>query len=127
MKKRILAIDDNEDFLVTLKDLLEGSGYEVDILPDPSKAEERIELRKPDLMIIDVFMPKRSGFNIIEDFRDNGLYMDIPKIFLTCLDDDIERMTAKACGVDCYITKPFQPEDLIEMVHRILGNNPEKG
>ena len=122
MKKLILTIDDNQDFLVTLKDMLEGEGYRVETLSDPAKAEEYIETHKPDLLIIDVFMPKRSGFNIIEDFRDKGLYLGIPKIFLTCLDDDIERMTAKACGVDHYMTKPFQPEELLKMIRSVLND-----
>jgi DNA-binding response OmpR family regulator len=124
MKKVILAIDDNEDFLLTLRDMLQGEGYDVVTLSDPSKAEEYIDSHGPDLIMIDVFMPERSGFNIIEDFRERGLYMEIPKIFLTCLDDDVEKMTAKACGVDHYITKPFHPEELLTMVKNTLKGVP---
>ncbi len=116
-KKTILAIDDDENFLSTLKDILEGEGYSVKTLSDPTKTEHYVEKYRPDLMIIDVFMPERSGFNLVEDFRDKGLYGDVPKIFLTCLDDDVERMTARACGVCCYLTKPFQPEELIRRVN----------
>ena len=65
-------------------------------------------------------MPERTGFNLIEDFRDKGLYQDLPKIFLTCLDDDVEKMTARACGVSLYMTKPFQPEELIQKVNQTL-------
>ena len=122
MKKVVLAIDDNEDFLLTLRDMLQGEGYDVVTLSEPEKAEEYIDTYSPDLIMIDVFMPKRSGFNIIEDFREKGLYMDIPKIFLTCLDDDVEKMTAKACGVDRYITKPFHPEELLTMVKNVLSD-----
>lgn len=118
--KLILAIDDNEDFLITLEDILKGEGYKVKVLTDPSRTEEYIDKYDPDLLIIDVFMPGRSGFNIIEDFKEKGLYDKLPKIFLTCLDDDIEKMTAKACGVDKYITKPFHPEELLSMVRQLF-------
>ena len=121
MSKLILAIDDDENFLSTLKDILEDNGYEVRALTDPTRTEYYIEKYKPELLIIDVFMPERTGFNLIEDFREKGLYRDLPKIFLTCLDDDIERMTARACGVSQYITKPFQPEELLDKVKSLIG------
>jgi DNA-binding response OmpR family regulator len=125
MEKIVLAIDDNRDFLRILEDMLEDSGYKVISLADPSKAEEFIDKFKPDILIIDVFMPKRSGFNLLEDFKEKGLYKNIPKIFLTCLDDDIEKMTAKACGVSQYITKPFNPDELLRVIKRAL--NPAEG
>jgi len=120
MNKRILAIDDNQDFLGMIEGMLKNGGYEVKTLSDSRKAEEYIDSFNPDLLIIDVFMPERSGFNLIEDFRDKGLYEGIPKIFLTCLDDDVEKMTAKAYGVHHYITKPFQPGELLDMVKRSI-------
>lgn len=120
MGKIILAIDDDENFLSTIKDILEAEGYEVKTLADPTKTEHYIEKYHPDLLIIDIFMPERTGFNLIEDFRDKGLYQDLPKIFLTCLDDDVEKMTARACGVSLYMTKPFQPEELIQKVNQTL-------
>ncbi|MCK4851613.1 MAG: response regulator [Candidatus Omnitrophica bacterium] len=120
MNNVILAIDDNEDFLTMLKDILDDEGYEVRTLADPGKAEEYIDRYHPDLLLIDVFMPQRSGFNLLEDFRGKGLYENIPKIFLTCLDDDVEKMTAKACGAGQYLTKPFRPEELLKMVKKGL-------
>jgi two-component system cell cycle response regulator len=116
MPKMILAIDDDENFLVTIKDMLEDEGYSVVTLSDPMRAEEYIEKYHPDLMIIDIFMPKRTGFNILEDFREKRIHERLPKIFLTCLDDDIERMTARARGVEKYITKPFLPQEFIKKV-----------
>lgn len=117
----ILAIDDDENFLVTIKDILEDENYDVKTLSDPTKTEYYIEKYHPDLLLIDVLMPKRSGFNLLEDFKSNGLYQDIPKIFLTCLDDEVERMTARSWGVDQYLTKPLQPEELIDRVKDTLG------
>jgi len=127
MGKKILAIDDDKNLLSTLEDILSDEGYDVTTLDDPARTEEYIDNYKPDLMIIDIFMPGRTGFNLIEDFRDRGVYLDLPKIFLTCLDDDIERMTARACGVNIYMTKPFRPEELLEKVACILREQPQQG
>lgn len=120
MNKVILAIDDEKEFLSTLKDILETEGYDVKTLSDPTKTEEFIEKYRPDLLLMDVFMPKKTGFNLVEDFNARGVYHDLPKIFITCLDDDIEKMTARACGVSQYITKPFDPKELINRIEKIL-------
>ncbi len=120
MKNTILIIDDDSNLLKTLSDILENEGYRVVTLVDPSRAEEFIAKHSPSLLIIDIFMPVRSGFNLMEDFRRDGLCEDIPKIFLTCLDDDIERMTARACGVERYLTKPFSPEHIIDCVKELI-------
>jgi len=65
-------------------------------------------------------MPGRTGFNLIEDFNAKNIYQDIPKIFLTCLNDDVEKMTARARGIVSYITKPFEPKELISSVKETL-------
>jgi DNA-binding response OmpR family regulator len=121
MKKVILLIDDDREMLKTLKDILEQEGYTAVTLSDPLKAESYIEKYSPDLLIIDVFMPERSGFNLLEDFKHRRVYEDIPKIFITCLDDDVERMTARAWGVSKYITKPFSPDHVISCVNEMIG------
>ena len=121
MQKTILLIDDDENLLIILKDIFEAEGYGVVVLSDPVRAEEYIEKHSPSLLVIDIFMPGRSGFNLIEDFRRRNVYEEIPKIFMTCLDDDIERMTARACGVDKYITKPFSPEYVVGCVRDMIG------
>ena len=120
MGKRVLAIDDNVDFLNMLEDMMKETNFDLKTLSDSRKAEEYIDEYKPELLILDIFMPERTGFNLLEDFGEKGLYGDIPKIFLTCLDDDVEKMTAKACGVSQYITKPFHPEDLMGMMKKLL-------
>lgn len=120
MPATILAIDDDRELLDTLKDILEEEGYIVEVLADPMETEKRIDECNPDLLIIDVFMPKRTGFNLIEEFNAKNLYHDLPKIFLTCLNDDIEKMTARARGIVSYITKPFEPQELIDAVKETL-------
>jgi DNA-binding response OmpR family regulator len=125
MKKIILAVDDDEVFLKTLRDVMEEDGYEVKTLSDPTRTEEFMEKYRPGLLIVDVFMPVKSGFNILEDFNDKGKYGDVPKIFLTALDDEVEKMTARACGAEYYVTKPFKPGDLLRIVRDVLGDAGE--
>lgn len=120
MSKKILVIDDDEAFLNVISDILEGEGFSVITLSDPVLAEEYIDKHSPALMIIDIFMPKRTGFNLVEDFKKVEKYNKIPKVFLTCLDDDIERIMAKACGVSRYLTKPFDPEELVKNIRELL-------
>lgn len=121
-KKKILAVDDHESVLEVIKALLGKSGYEVITLTDPTKVEEYIERESPDLLMLDVFMPERSGFNIIEDFNEKGLYKDLPKIFVTALGDEGEKIVARAGGVDEYIEKPFSREELVEKVRKLIGD-----
>lgn len=120
-KKKILIIDDDENFLKTTQDILREAGYSTAVLSNPMKAEEYIEKEKPDLLIMDIIMPDRSGFNIAEDFNKRDIYQEIPKIFLTVLDDSAERMVAHIDGVKDYITKPFNPAELIGKIKKYLG------
>ena len=121
--KKILIIDDNEDFLKMMELLLCGEGYDVKTLSNPNKAEEVIDEFNPELMIIDVFMPERTGFNILEDFLAKSIYQDIPKVFLTGLDDDIEKMTAKGIGVNEYITKPAVASEVLKVIEKMLDSS----
>jgi DNA-binding response OmpR family regulator len=122
--KKILLIDDNKDFVEMLSTYLKDEGYDVKCLTDPEKTEEYIESFTPSLLIIDILMPIRSGFNIIEDFQEKGLYENIPKIFLTGLDDDVEKMTARGIGVCEYITKPVMPTELKRVIDNVLDRSP---
>lgn len=121
MKGKILIIDDDRAFLTSLSDVLEEYGYEVRALTDPSEAAPEIEQFAPDLIILDVFMPKKSGFNLLRDFKDRDVYQDIPKILLTCLDDDVERMVAKSEGAAEYVTKPVDMDNFLSLVGELLS------
>ncbi len=126
MEKTILVIDDDKDLLELLEKRLTARGYAVKTLSEPAKTEEYISRFNPALLLIDVFMPGRSGFNILEDFMEKGIYKEIPKIFLTVLDDDVERLVAKRYGVLKYITKPFEIEELHSLINEILADKPGK-
>ena len=120
-KKKILIIDNNKSFLETTQGILQNAGYRVVALSDPLKAEECVLKEKPDLLILDILMHGRSGFNILQDFDDKNICRKIPKILLTILDNPVERIVASARGVEEYISKPFNPDDLISKIKKCLG------
>ncbi|MDD4957481.1 MAG: response regulator [Candidatus Omnitrophica bacterium] len=121
MSKRILILDDNVDFLTIEKRVLEGNGYDVRAISKPMEIEKNIEEFGPDVLIIDIYMPGRSGFDIVEEFRRRGVYGNIPKIFLTGIDDDVDKMIAKYDGVAEYITKPYAGKVLLEALEKVFG------
>ncbi|MBF0489856.1 MAG: response regulator [Candidatus Omnitrophica bacterium] len=125
MGKKILIIDDNERFLETTRDILKDYDYKVVTLCDPSQAEQYLKKERPDLLILDILMPGRSGFRIIEDFNEKNVYQDIPKLFLTVIDNSIDKMVADAYGVKAYIAKPFNPYELISKIRKCLGEDEE--
>jgi DNA-binding response OmpR family regulator len=116
----VLIIDDDRNFLETTKDVLERDGVKAVTLDDPRKAEVLIEKERPDVLILDILMPKRSGFKIVEELTEQGLYGDIPKIFMTIMDDNAEKLVADAEGVSEYLVKPFDPKALIDAIHRCM-------
>ncbi|MBN1869510.1 MAG: diguanylate cyclase [Candidatus Omnitrophica bacterium] len=111
--KKILIIDDDKNNLITTRDILHNAGFDSSILSDPMKAEEFIEEKSPDLIIMDLLMPRRSGLKILEDFKNNNIYQDIPKIILTAMDNSNDKKTAYEYGVKDYAIKPLEPEELI--------------
>lgn len=122
MSRRLLTIDDDSSFLNSLEDVLVQKGFEVLTLNDPGKVEREIENFEPDIIVLDVFMPKRSGFKLLRDFKERGVYQDIPKVLLTCLDDDVERMVARSEGVDEYVTKPIDIDHFLKIIEKLLNS-----
>lgn len=120
MAKVIVAVDDDMDLLQCLKIRLENEGYQVKTFSDSSQTEQALEENDPDLLIIDIFMPGKSGFEILEDFKERDIYQDLPKIILSGLDDDTEKIVAKGWGATEYITKPYEPEELVKKVKWLL-------
>jgi DNA-binding response OmpR family regulator len=122
MNKTILAVDDDDVFLGELKEMIEkNSDYDVKTLKDPFMTEEYLDAYRPHALLLDILMPKRSGFNVIENLIKKEIHQDIPKAFVTCLNEESERLTAFACGVKWYITKPFKPEELMNCLDEMMA------
>ncbi len=120
-KTKILIVDDDWDFLDLLKRKLDMCGYEAYTLSRPLDFEKGIEEINPDLVFMDVLMPQRSGFNILEDFEARGETINVPVIFLSGFDNDVEKMIAKGMGVREYLIKPIAEKALTEIIRKNLA------
>lgn len=120
--KKILIVDDEQDIVETLKFMLEAEGYECFCAYD---GEEGLSLAKeiiPDLMILDVMMPKINGYKISRLLKYDTKYKDIPILMVTARSQDEDRLIGEETGVNEYITKPFELDCVIQKVKEYLGN-----
>lgn len=119
---RILAVDDEPTVLRMLRMILEIEGYEVHTAGDADEALDMIGTTRPDLLLLDVMMPGRSGFDLAEDLRAEGATRDLPVIFVTALAETQEQWRGWQLGAVSYVTKPFDTEALLETIARVLDN-----
>ncbi|NNL43172.1 MAG: response regulator, partial [Desulfobacterales bacterium] len=106
MAKKVLLIDDDEKLRKLLEEYLEGYGFKVLTLADGLRAIETIHKKSPDMLILDVMLPKRNGLEVLKDIR---LEFTIPVIMLTAKGDDEDRIVGLELGADDYLPKPFNP------------------
>ncbi len=120
--KKILIVDDEQDIVETLKFMLEANGYECHCAYD---GESGLNLAKeiiPDLIILDVMMPKINGYKISRLLKYDNKYRDIPIIMITARSQDEDKLIGEETGVNEYITKPFEIDFVVERVKSYLGN-----
>lgn len=120
MGKKILVVDDSKTILEMISGLLKKLGYEVEVASDGLEALEKVKSIIPDLVILDVNMPKMDGFRVCRLLKFDRNYRSIPIIMLTARDEEENIKTGIKTGADLYLTKPIEPEKLIEAVNRFL-------
>lgn len=119
-KKRLLAVEDDARLLEAMAICLELEGYEVMTARNGSEAFVRIAETIPDLIVSDVVMPRGDGFSLVKHLRSNPRTDLIPVVFLTAKDGRNNRLNGIRAGVDAYLTKPFEPEELVVTIENIL-------
>ncbi len=119
--KRILIADDEPHIVRTLEDLLTAEGYLVDKATDGKRAVEQAEAMMPDLILLDVMMPKLDGFEVLRRLKKNKKTMDIPVIMLTvkATSQDVEE--GIKLYAEKYLTKPFSSEALLREIEKSLS------
>ncbi len=117
---QILVVDDNPDNIELICDILDTLGYDIHTAVDGISALEIARANHPDLMVLDVNMPGMSGFEVVEQLKQDELTSSIPIIMLTALSDVENRIHAMTLGAEDYLTKPFSPRELIARVERRL-------
>lgn len=121
MAPSVLVVDDEPNIVLSLEFLLKQVGYEVRVARDGEQALESIRQAKPGLVLLDVMMPKRDGYDVCQTIRANPDWADVRIIMLTAKGRDIEREKGLALGADEYVTKPFSTRDVVEKVRQMLG------
>ena len=120
-KGRILVVDD-EVYIVHILDFSLGmEGYEVVTALDGEQALERVAQQKPDLIVLDIMMPKLDGYETCKALKSREETRDIPVILLSAKGRNVDQKTGFEVGADDYITKPFSPRKLVERINAILG------
>lgn len=120
MAKKILAVDDEKAIVRLVQVNLEREGYEVVTAYDGREALEKVASERPDLIVLDVMMPYMDGFEVLQQLKKSPETRDIPVIMLTAKAQDADVFRGWQSGVDCYLTKPFNPMELKAFVKRVF-------
>ena len=120
MAKRILIADDEPNIVLSLEFLMRRAGYEVEKVADGEAALEAVRRAPPDLILLDVMMPRRDGFEVCQEIRRDPALAGVRVAMLTAKGREVEREKGMALGADTYITKPFATQEVIDTVRSLL-------
>ena len=125
MGKSILLVDDERDLVFYTKLFLEEKGYEVTEAYDGQQALEVLETFRPDLVLLDVTMPRLSGWDVLKRMQEDPENVEIPVLMLTARSEDADKARGWELGVTWYQTKPFELDELAMVIERILATTDE--
>jgi twitching motility two-component system response regulator PilH len=118
VQKKVLIVDDSPSQVKLIQGLLEREGYWPVGLNDPKRVEEAIAMERPSVILLDVIMPERNGFQVCRELKGSTEFQSIPVIMVTSKDSPSDRYWGEQQGADGYLTKPFTREDLLRAVRR---------
>lgn len=119
---RVLLVEDEQGLIITLTDRLESEGFEVDSASDGKVGFEKAIAGKYDLIILDVMLPKKNGYDVCRDLRGSGI--ETPILMLTAKGETIDKVLGLKLGADDYLTKPFEVIELLARVEALLRRAP---
>jgi two-component system alkaline phosphatase synthesis response regulator PhoP len=124
MNEKILLVEDESAIRMALSDRLESEGYVVECASDGEKGYQQALRNSYDILLLDVMLPKKSGFDLCRDLRGAGV--NIPILMLTARDQVVDKVVGLRMGADDYLTKPFEPAELIARIEALLrrSRNP---
>lgn len=123
-KKKILLIEDEPEFRQAIRMRLEANGYEMIEAADGVAGLEAARNQSPDLIILDVMMPKLDGFTVARLLKSDAVNKRIPLVMLTVMSQAKDLKRGEAAGADAYLTKPFQPQELLDIISCFLSPQP---
>ncbi len=125
MGKKILLVDDERDLVFYTKLFLEEKGYEVTEAYDGQQALDILETFRPDLVLLDVTMPRLTGWDVLKQMQEDPEKVDIPVLMLTARSEDADKARGWELGVTWYQTKPFELDELAMVIERILATQDD--
>lgn len=120
MPKKILVTEDSATILAMIKDVLESKGYEVITASDGQEALDKAKKENPDLIILDLMLPKLDGYKVCRFLKFDEKYKNIPIVMLTARAEEKDIKIGKEVGADLYIPKPFDPEFILAKIAELL-------
>lgn len=124
VKQRILVVDDDKEVVRLMRAYLERAGYEVLVAYDGQTAVSTLRYEKPDLLLLDLMLPDQDGFDITRLVRSDTTLAHIPIIMLTARVDDTDKIVGLEMGADDYVTKPYNPREVVARVRARLRTQP---
>jgi DNA-binding response OmpR family regulator len=124
--KRVLIVEDDAAIIELLRFLLEQEGLEVEVARDGLKALDKMEAFSPDLVLLDLRLPKLEGMDVLWEMRQNPRWNNVPVVIISVDSSPQTMLQGWRLGVDSYFIKPFDPDELIRVIRRILSvSRPE--
>lgn len=122
MRKRVLLIEDEPNIIQAISFILSRDGWTVDTHADGKTAMAAIARRNPDIVILDVMLPNRSGFDILQELRGDPATRALPVLMLTARGQKRDRELAERYGASRFMTKPFSNAEVLESVRQLAGS-----
>ena len=121
MGKKILVVDDEADYIQVVSVRLKANGYEVITAMDGAEGFEKAKKDKPDLIILDLMLPKIDGFKVCGLLKKDARYAKTPIVIFTARAQEEDRLLCEEMGADAYLTKPFEAKILLDKIQSLIG------
>jgi DNA-binding response OmpR family regulator len=121
MDGTVLLIEDEPNIIEAIRFILSRDGWRVDVHSDGATAFDALRRRRPDVVVLDVMLPGRSGYDVLSDMRDDPDFADLPVLMLTARGQQKDREIAERIGVSKFMTKPFSNGEVLDAVRELAG------
>ena len=122
MAKKILLVDDETDLVCLVETRLKAGGYEVTVATDGLMALEKAKKENPDLIILDLMIPKMDGYKVCGLLKKDSRYSKIPIIMFSARAQEADMRLGEEAGADAYVAKPFEPKILLGKIEELIGD-----
>jgi twitching motility two-component system response regulator PilH len=120
---KILIVDDSPAEVRLMQSVLDRAGYTSIAVHDPMRLEQMIDMERPNLILLDVVMPQRNGFQACRELKGNAVYARIPVVMVSSKNTESDKFWAKEQGADGYVVKPFSNDELLGTVRSLVGKH----